>query len=195
MILYWSLRDISCFSTCFPLQTVQRSVEVHHSWRWWWLPREQFSRAADTNEVLQIKNRFAHHYVAKLQRRLNSAILKRGNGIITWNQEAFKCWIVGLFIFWIKWYKINDFGSVFLRSADEHVWIKSIFEHRDYQSNSLECIYKNKSCNSILVKPHQEIIFLRAENFLIIMFWLQNEGKYHSQINVSGSFQWSLRKG
>lgn len=35
---------------------------------------------------------------------------------------------------------INDLGSAFLQSADEHVWISPL-EHRDYQSNSLECIY------------------------------------------------------
>lgn len=37
------------------------------------------------------------------------------------------------------------FCIYFLRSADEHDWIKVTFEHRDYQSNSVECIFKNRS--------------------------------------------------
>lgn len=52
--------------------------------------------------------------------------------------------------------------SVLLWSSDEHCRIKSIFERGDYQSNSLECIYKNKPCSSVSVWHHQGIIFLAS---------------------------------
>lgn len=63
---------------------------------------------------------------------------------IMWNNHMIMyiwLWTRTDFIFSFTKYKINDLVRFSLQSADKHVWIKSIFERRDYQSNSLECIY------------------------------------------------------